>query len=413
MNVLITHVYTSDNKGDAAILSVLIADIRVIFPKANISILAFDKVPYGTKFEGIPTYQSFMGLALTSYNFKPIKLAYSFYIIAMTLMVAALSKVGLCIPLGKSLDQTFKLYQEADLVIGVGGGYLRGQSGLISSIELLLQLHPIFLSSIQNQKVVLYSQSVGPFANAFQKWVAEHALRHVSLIMAREDITVRLLKKLKITRNVIRSIDSGFFFKETNKVDLHNLLKISRSRKIIGITVRKWLPMPRQAVYENSLAYTADNLTAEGHAIVFIPQVTSSAHSDDDRIISRRVYERMNNKEHTYLIEKRLNHQDIKNLYSGLDFLIGTRFHSVIFSLTSHVPALAIEYEHKTSGIMHDLGLDKWVIKIEDVTEKKLKRLIKSLLREERSYHETLKKNIPPYIQKSFQAKKLLKEVLQ
>ena len=54
-------------------------------------------------------------------------------------------------------------------------------------------------------------------------------------------------------------------------------------------------------------------------------------------------------------------------MYGCLDLLVGTRFHSVIFAMTASVPVLAIEYEHKTSGIMHDLGLDEWVYDISTV----------------------------------------------
>ena len=40
---------------------------------------------------------------------------------------------------------------------------------------------------------------------------------------------------------------------------------------------------------------------------------------------------------------------------------MGTRFQSVVLSLMSGTRAVAIEYEHKTRGIMRDLGLEAWV----------------------------------------------------
>ena len=46
----------------------------------------------------------------------------------------------------------------------------------------------------------------------------------------------------------------------------------------------------------------------------------------------------------------------------SLDYLVGTRFHSVIFALAARVPCIAIGYEHKTRGIMRDLSLDGWVL---------------------------------------------------
>src|SRR2546430_13523272 len=68
-------------------------------------------------------------------------------------------------------------------------------------------------------------------------------------------------------------------------------------------------------------------------------------------------------------------------------------------SLTSDVPAIAIEYEHKTSGIMHDLELEKWVIRIEDVTADNLARMVDELMlrSEERRVGKECRSRWSPY----------------
>jgi len=88
--------------------------------------------------------------------------------------------------------------------------------------------------------------------------------------------------------------------------------------------------------------------------------------------------------------------------------LLGTRFHSVIFSLTSYVPVLAIEYEHKTSGIMHDLKLEEWVIKIEDATARNLTALLQKLARHQPEYRAHLHKYLPRYLRKAQKTAALL-----
>lgn len=61
----------------------------------------------------------------------------------------------------------------------------------------------------------------------------------------------------------------------------------------------------------------------------------------------------------------------MKAIYSFYDYIIGTRFHSLIFSLSEHVPEIAISYDgYKSVGIMKDMKLDDYVIDIADVTEK-------------------------------------------
>jgi colanic acid/amylovoran biosynthesis protein len=78
--------------------------------------------------------------------------------------------------------------------------------------------------------------------------------------------------------------------------------------------------------------------------------------------------------------------------------VIGTRFHSVIFSLTSHVPAIAIEYEHKTGGIMKDLDLTDWVLKIEEVNQVTLCRMVDQLIKQRADYQMKLQRIMPNYV---------------
>ena len=74
--------------------------------------------------------------------------------------------------------------------------------------------------------------------------------------------------------------------------------------------------------------------------IIFIPQVTSEHHGDDDRITADKIYGLLKNKNDVYLLKNRYSHQEIKAIYSNLDLLVGTRFHSVIFSLISYASML-------------------------------------------------------------------------
>lgn len=407
-NIVISHVYSNHNTGDAAILSVLISDVKKAYPESNISILTFDKVHRSEMFENIPIHQSFMGHALTDLSFRPLKFFYALYIMLGTLIAAFLKKLHINFSVGYRLTKAYMLYQNADLVIGVGGGYLRGRPGLTSTIELLLQLHPLFLVKLLGKKTILYSQSIGPFGNRFQKFIARRALCGVELIIAREDVTVNFLKNMGIEKNVTRSVDAAFALHSESKLNIRELLNIPTNRKIVGITVRKWLSQDAQTKFESALAETADYFATQGYAVVFIPQVTSISHNDDDRIANQDVYDHMKVKANVYLLKEQFDHHQIKSLYSGIALLIGTRFHSAIFALTSHVPSIAIEYEHKTSGIMNDLGLNDWVIKIEDVTSGKLFSLSKNLITGQASYKKYLQKIVPEYTKRAQSTYKLL-----
>src|SRR3990167_4048817 len=92
MKVVISHVYSSDNKGDAALVSVLLGDIKRQYPKASVSILTFEDTTTVPTFEGVNQYPSFMYLALTTFPNRIIKLLYSLYIVSATLLWAQVYK---------------------------------------------------------------------------------------------------------------------------------------------------------------------------------------------------------------------------------------------------------------------------------------------------------------------------------
>lgn len=58
----------------------------------------------------------------------------------------------------------------------------------------------------------------------------------------------------------------------------------------------------------------------------------------------------------------------MEKIYSYYDVMVGTRFHSVIFSLNVGVPAIAIAYGgNKSRGIMRDLELEDFVLNIDEM----------------------------------------------
>lgn len=412
-NIVISHVYSSANKGDAALVSVLIDDLKQAFPNAAITILTLEPSQSGV-FEGAAEKASFMHHALNRHKNPLAKLGYALYMMTATLASAFLFRYfGERFYLPEYLREVMNIYQRADLIVPVGGGYIRSRKGWLNRWNIPLVLHPLLVGSILGKPTVLYSQSVGPFQNRFEEFLVGFVLRRMSLILLREDISVQLLASLGVIKNVTRAIDSGFLLRSDKKIALRKQYAIPVKKLLIGVTVRSWLEGEAQAAYEKAVARALDTCVAQDNArIIFIPQVTA-AKGDDDRVVSWRVRQLMKHAKAATVIDDELDHHQIKAVYDGLDILLGTRFHSVIFSLTSYVPVVAIEYEHKTSGIMRDLLLEEWVVKIEDVTAQGLVDMLQKIIRKQTSYRTHLRKHVPPYLRKARQTILLLKQEVQ
>ncbi len=414
MNIVVINGYVRQNKGDAALMSVLCHELQKTFPGASVRISSQEDPKH------TPTFEDWQNVgSLNRYCFDPAtgKISHLFRLLqsggVITLLPYVPSKFRLAVlrVLPRPLRVQLGVLAKADLVVSMGGGYLNGDRSLMANVCVYLMLAPMRLAERFGACVVCAPQSMGPFATSFQQKLVTRTLKKIDLLLTREQKTTRLLSELSAEFPIVPSVDSGFLFKTEVATDLRGHLQVDGQKLLVGITVRRWLDVKRQYKYELAIAQTIDHLIEKYQAaVVLIPQVTSALGRDDDRIVAGNVYAKAKRKNHVHVLTEDYTHQQIKALYNELDILIGTRFHSVIFSLTSLVPALAIEYEHKTSGIMHDLALDNWVVKIEEARGETLIPKIDELIAAKTQYKKHLEKVLPGYIAKAQHAITLIKE---
>lgn len=420
MRILLTHAYAKENKGDAAIVSVLLRQLDNVFPDSDTTISIYDDdAKYASTF-GCKVISSSMYIGVCRFQNLLLKLLYVFYVESFLLLWALLYRLfgySMMVILPRKLHTIACEYLENDLYVAAGGGYLRGKKGMQQNINLILLLNPFIIGILLQKPIILYTQSIGPFATAFQKWISKSVLNRVQLILVREDHTLATLKAIGVkTEHIIRTTDAGFLFDSNKEIQLSDFVEnpeTLKSKTLVGITVRKWLDQKGQDNFERSVASFVDKITEDKNiSVIFISQVTSTVHNDDDRDVASRIVSLVANKQ-VINCTGDYDHYELKKFYSCLDFLVGTRFHSVIFSLTSYVPALAIEYEYKTSGIMKDLGLSEWVIPIEQVTAENLYDQFKRLSDEKDTYKQKLYQVLPDYILRAKEAEQQIQEAYQ
>lgn len=400
MKILIVNAYTRANGGDAAILSVLIDQLKHNWPDADIVISSMEKPSIYPDFETCKNIGSIRLYSAAEDRPKLVRLSHK-------AVVAVLETLWLHLPMnlkqktiyffpGMIVDE-LRTILAADLVVSLGGGYLNGGKSLAGNLNVRYILLPLRIAEAVHKPVVFAPQSFGPFGTPYQTKLVQSVLQHAQLIMVREDKSMNILRTIGINNNLlVRTVDSGFAFDSTSAKSSTRVKPMK-----VGITARSWLSGSGQYGYELSLKTFIEYIIKHYDAEVYlIPQVTSDMYNDDDRIVEKRIFDLLPESDrHVHLFKNRLTHHELKQLYNELTFTVGTRFHSVIFSLTSYVPAIAIEYEHKTGGIMHDLELDNWVIKIDQVTATRLKDRFDTLVKQRDDYLQHLEKVMPKYIE--------------
>jgi colanic acid/amylovoran biosynthesis protein len=419
MRILISNVYSYKNKGDAAIVIALLQEVKRVFPGADVLVQTADALHDEGKY-GAPITTSLLWTLLSSVRSKPLPqrlwvlisglLGLHTYLVLHRLFGRAPLNI---VP--KIQRQFIRDNQQADLVIACGGGYLRTAS---SGLEDSLLLHVTCLNFVAAKRlgkpVFLYSQSIGPVHGASQTAMLRRALNSVDLIEPREDVSVRYLTSLHIHTPITPTADPALLLGGTGQFP-ESIAQLDPNRLHVGITVRKWFKTDvERNAYITAVAQTLDYLIDDHNAEVFyIPQVIAENFGDDDRLIARRVWEQVHSQERFTVIEADLHPFEIIGLCGRMNIFIGTRMHSNIFALINHVPVIAIEYEHKTRGIMRGLGLEPLTIDIRDVTTESLKARVDLLLKDRAAYQALIRKNLPQQIAESRKAMEVVKDVYE
>ncbi len=414
MKILVTNVYSYKNKGDAAIVVALVSEIRRAWQNPDILIQTTD-ITHDDGQYGAPIASSLPWIMLSSRRSDVL-------LVRLTSLIGQL--LGLIVYLGarrhfhlrldgiltKSLSAFVRQIDQTDLIIACGGGYLRTASSSPSNAILLLVTCLNFLAGYYLRKpTYLYSQSIGPVHGWLQRLILHFSLNRVSLIEPREGITERFLHQLQLNPPIQRTADPVFLLRGQSRPAP---VKLQPAKIQVGITVRSWFGGDQRLDrYIQAFAATIDYLAEYQNAhIYYLPQVIAANFGDDDRLIAERVQRQLHHPQAFTLLTQDLHPLELVELCSRFDFFIGTRMHSNIFALINEVPVIAIEYEHKTRGIMEALGLGEMVVSINDVTAPLLQDRVEKLMTRRHHYQAIIHANLPGQIAQSRHAIELIKQ---
>jgi colanic acid/amylovoran biosynthesis protein len=414
--ILITNVYSYKNKGDAAIVLALLQEIERVFSNSKVLIQTAD-VRHDYQKYGPPVTDSLLWILLSSVRDKSLavrlmRLVGGVLGLSVYLCIAKWLKVSPSFLLSKQLKQFVHENQRADLAIACGGGYLRtATSSLRDTILLSVTCLNFLTAKFLGKPVYLYSQSIGPLYSGLQRKIVKFSLNHVDLIEPREAFSLAFLQELGLRSPILPTADAALLLGQRGRWPA--TVTLNRNRIHVGITVRKWFKDAESLdKYVEAFAQTIDYLITQHNAQVFyIPQVIAENFGDDDRLVAERVQASVSEKKHFMLVTDDLHPFEVIGLCGKMDIFIGTRMHSNIFALINYVPVIAIEYEHKTRGIMQGLGLEALTLDINDATSATLKKKVDLLLKNRDHYRALIEQNLPEQIQHSHNAIEAIRDM--
>ncbi|MEZ6855068.1 polysaccharide pyruvyl transferase family protein [Halodesulfovibrio aestuarii] len=436
MKVLLTHCYTDKNKGDAAIIIATTQLIRAVCQDAEIHMMStFEaKDPqFRTEHELISRFCNKLHPALFG---QPTKFMHfssdsmriiSFIISVMKgiLLLASPSLVRKPFFTEEEL-YAFKTFVTADVIVSKGGSYLTTQNTSIRQLlSFITMLFPFLLAKRYRKKILIFSQSLGPVCGALQKKLFHLILKNCNHVFLRERFCLESYPEVAKLCNEVRCDiipDSAFAFDISN-VEFDELKLKNQAELNIGLTVVdhafKYIScdVERSAKrdnYFNALVSLISFITKAGGTIHIFPQVTvANSHKGfTDTSFAKKIVSHFDGTPFVNSVvfyDKELTPFELKAAYSKMDAFVGTRLHSVIFSLSSYVPAINISYHGtKSRGIFNQLtGSDEFVLDIDSIDPDQLIRVVKKALSNRGAISKKLEKDIAVAQEKLLQAMKV------
>lgn len=294
--------------------------------------------------------------------------------------------------LNERQKETYRFFLSLDTLVVKGGGFLHSYGRWSDMYYLYYSLFNIMLAKRLKKKIIFMPNSFGPYYKNREKHFVQSVLRGCGLIYARESISQNYLSALVNDLQMAPDLAfymPGFILHQPCKHDL------SQFNNKVAITLRPYRfpeseedAVQKYNTYLTAITDTVVYFIENGYHPVFVAHTLGPSAHEDDRLaigeVLKLLSERnINPNQFTYIDDAEMDCYEIARLYAQMMYIVGTRFHSVIFSLTALVPALAISYSgNKTTGIMKDMGLEEYVLDISNISFEQLTAKFNKLSKE-------------------------------
>ncbi|MFB0713829.1 colanic acid biosynthesis pyruvyl transferase WcaK [Buttiauxella noackiae] len=390
MKLLILGNHTCGNRGDSAILRGLIDAITTIDETVQVDVMSRYPVSsawlLGRPVMGDSLYKQMKqhnnAVGLMGRVKKVLRRKYQHQV-----LLAKATDNGrlrnISIPQG--FIDFVKSLQKYDAIIQVGGSFFVDLYG-VSQFEHAL------CSFMAKKPVYMIGHSVGPFQDPQFNHLASYVFGHAESLILRESVSLDLMKQSNIdSSKVEQGVDTAWLVDHHNdsfvpSYAVQHWLETIKRKKTVAITLRELAPFDKrlgttQQAYEQAFASVVNRVIDQGYQVLALSTCTGiDSYNKDDRMVALNLRQYVNDPEQYHVVMDELNDLEMGKILGECELTVGTRLHSAIISMNFGTPAIAINYEHKSAGIMKQLGMPEMAIEIRQLLNGSLQSVVADVL---------------------------------
>ncbi len=273
--------------------------------------------------------------------------------------------------------KTMRAFREAKVLVVKGGGFLHAYGSLQDPYYTWYALFYLRLANRLRKPVVILPNSFGPFLGLGVRRQIRQVLSRCVFIAARESISAQMLGET-LGRAIPVYPDMGYFLESSERAVGEGVCRRAGiplgEKPCVAFTLRPYRfpestdPGAAFDRYLDAMAELVRHVVDLGMYPVLATHVSGPSAHENDRLAIEELRTRLTGVLHSW-IDIPGDCRTMKAVYGCMDYLIGTRFHSVVFAQAAGVPCLAVAYGgNKATGIMRDMGLGDYVIPIGEMT---------------------------------------------
>ena len=258
-----------------------------------------------------------------------------------------------------------KIISSVHLLIDISGFELTSKFDNYYSFRYLLR---IVLSKLFKVPVIIMPQSFGPFdykgfVGKLIKGFIKRYMSYPDVVFARELEGYTYLKQICPKCNIILSKDIVL---QTNTdeyaMNINSLADIEVSvsgNNCVGIIPNTRLQEQGEPGLCNELFYEAIKTLRECNKEVFLIY-----HSNDDKNLCKQLKMHFSNDEMVNVLERDFSCFEFERIVKRFDFLIASRYHSIVHSYKQGVPCIALGWAVKYKELLELFGQERYLIDI-------------------------------------------------
>ena len=226
----------------------------------------------------------------------------------------------------------------------------------------------LYISIKMKKKVAIYSISFGPLPDSYLfKKVSYFILKNVKFLSLRDRKSQEYADQLSV--DYIPSIDTAFLNNQPAIIipeEMTNLL-VDTYIVVVPNQLNKWHPN-YQSIEENSF----DNIylsiinyfITKKINIVLLPQLFGHMNDID---YFQTLKEKSDTPSRVIVIDEKYSSDIQQKIINQAEFLVGARYHTIIFSINNKKPFVSLAYEHKMTNTLELIDLDENNIEIKKI----------------------------------------------